>query len=416
MKRRNFIKSLSSIMAILTGRQAFSLTQFSETLSAKSISNNLHSNVSIYDESSISVQVIAVGMAAGRVLNQLKKNGFNQYDDSVEPEFSFVDAYYTDNVYKFHWQHELSDDLQWHNYEQVNEAKAKSWERYGHNHSFFQFAIRNDLRYKELDSETAERLAKSSIFSEAKTNHDCHADGFIESNNKFNENQIVIFIYDVSDQAARRLIKPLLVNAKKNDVHTTFAISLRSYIPNLPGSNPELFREMYHYSRIGERYADYTQQFVGRVDKKYTGGNIFVNNWVTENMDADNIDSKIKSIIDVMVSLARPSGFISAEICDFNTVFKGYGSSGFKITTHEDNISQPIEKVVDNICDHHPIRSVKPVMNMLVHVVTGDSISLNYVEDITTLLHDKYGYLSIVLHTKSNSIARNKVQVTFMSV
>jgi hypothetical protein len=150
--------------------------------------------------------------------------------------------------------------------------------------------------------------------------------------------------------------------------------------------------------------------------KKYTGGNAFVNDWVSENMAADNIDSKIKSIIDIIVSLARPSGFISAEICDFNTVFKGYGSSGFKISTHEDNIYQPIEKLVDNICYGHPIRPVTPVMNMLIHVVTGKSISLNYIEDITTRLHDKYGCLSIVLHTKSHSIDRNRVQVTLMSV
>lgn len=408
-------------MAIFSGHKVYSSAQ-SDKVNAQLLSEGLsNSNVSQSDDSRLSVLVVAVGKTAGNVLHDLTNIGFNQYEgglsndfsESVKPEFSFIDAEFIGGSDTLLWHHKLENILKapMLGVSYLNETEDVSWKRYDYEDKY-QDTLKNSLIINNLDNESAKRLAEESAAREVEREFKRRVRNFIYNNNRFNKNQVVLFIYDVSDMSARRLIKPLLLSAKNNNVNTTFAISLQSYTPNLASTNPALHREMHRYARIGERYADYSQQFLGRVEK-YRGNNPFVNDWLSANMSFDSNVGKIKNIIDVMLTLTSGSSLIATEICDFNTIFKGYCSHGFTLSKHEGNITDSIEQLVEGVGNTH---SNKPTLHMLVNVVFGSPMSLDYIDDLLNSLQNRCGSVDISLCTKSASVKPNKIQITLMSV
>lgn len=408
-------------MAIFSGHKVYSSAQ-SDEVNAQLLSEGLsNSNVSQSDDSRLSVLVVAVGKTAGNVLHDLTNIGFNQYEgglsndfsESVKPEFSFIDAEFIGGSDTLLWHHKLENILKspMLGVSYLNETEDVSWKRYDYEDKY-QDTLKNSLIINNLDNESAKRLAEESAAREVEREFKRRVRNFIYNNNRFNKNQVVLFIYDVSDMSARRLIKPLLLSAKNNNVNTTFAISLQSYTPNLASTNPALHREMHRYARIGERYADYSQQFLGRVEK-YRGNNPFVNDWLSANMSFDSNVGKIKNIIDVMLTLTSGSSLIAAEICDFNTIFKGYCSNGFALSAYEGDIVKPIDQVVEKIGNIH---SSKPILHLLVNVVIGSLMSLQDIERINASFENQFGYVNILLYSHSDSVDPNKIQITVMSV
>ena len=416
MQRRSFIQSLSSILALITSPILHSSNNSNAT-NSESSPKPQPELVNAHDKLLAKpLLILGIGQSAGKFLQDLKKTKLDQYKNSMtgqkspEINYSFVDACFPVDTANFYWHHDFPQDLNWNTHDYVNEIEEMSWKKYKSRH---EWDVPDFLN--QLDHETTSRLHNSNAIMHSEIQFDHDVEDFIAENHRFNNGQIVIIIYDVSDQAARRLIKPLLLSAKRNRVDLTFSICLRSFIPNLSSSNNVLFREMYYSSRQGEKYADFDMQFFARaltINKNRHS----INDWHTGYEPFQSPIDKTKGFIDAISSLHGGTSLISADIADLWTCFHGYKSTGFTVSTYEGKTTESGSLIAERACQQHSIQPHKPVLRMLVNIVVNQTQPLAFYEDILSSISNRLGDTSVALINSSENLSEDTVQLTLISV
>ena len=417
MKRRTFIKSISALAGLITSSKLYSANKLDET-DTKTQSSKLSDSYNHEDSSTPSIVLLGAGQSAGRILHDLNRIKLDQYNNSMtgqqssEIEYSFIDACFPANTAQFYWRHDFPEELSWHTYDYINETEEISLSKYKVTDE-----VETNLPefLNRLAPETAARLGATDAAMRTEMQFDRDVYTFIENNHKFRKNQIVVFIYDVFDQSARRLIKPLLKCAKENDVYMSFSISLRPYVPNLSTSDTELFHEIYRSSRLGERYADFHQLFRGR-PIKHRHNKQYINDWYSGYDLYESPVDKIKCIIDAISSLSGSTSLIASEVCDFTDCFKGFSSAGLIISKYDSNPNEGGSSIAKNICDIHRRQSHNPVFRMLINIVGAQSHALEFYDDIITSIDNNLGCVYLPMINFNENLKDNTAQVTIIAI